>query len=122
MEEGGGRFPTRAGAESFSLPPPRRPREGCPDFGSGGAKKWNVGLAPPSGVRWSPVTFPVEEARRKNSTPRIAAWARAEILCAEPYRVEVLTLEKKAGAPFAEKVTGLQDRKSTRLNSSHQII
>jgi hypothetical protein len=102
MEEGGGRFPTRAGAESFSLPPPRRPREGCPDFGSGGGKKWNVGLAPLSGVGWSPVTLPVEEARRKNSTPRIATWAMADILCAEPYRVEVLTLEKKAGAPFAE--------------------
>jgi hypothetical protein len=28
--------------------------------------------------------------------------ANAEMLCAEPYRVEVLTLEKSAEAPFAE--------------------
>jgi len=28
MEEGGGRFPTRAGAESFSLPPPPEAERG----------------------------------------------------------------------------------------------
>jgi len=102
MEEGGTRFPLRASSDSFPLLLPRRPREGVPGFSSGGGKNRNSWSGPPSGVELSPGTFPVVDARTRSSPPRIATCAKAEMPCAEPYRVDVSTLENGAGAPFAE--------------------
>jgi hypothetical protein len=57
------------------------------------------------------------DARRNNKRPRNAIWTKAEMLCAEPYRVEVSTIEKGAGAAFAGWSLVWDIEKATRIFS-----